>query len=78
MDSIDPIENDKETRLETIKLIDFYRVSEPFSIGSIESNRAQSIISRTDLNIYFTCCEATERSIWNLQSLSKFSVGNKV
>ena len=27
LDSIDPIENDKETRLETIKLIDFDHVS---------------------------------------------------
>ena len=27
LDSIDPIENDKESRFETIKFIDFYRVS---------------------------------------------------
>ena len=27
LDLIDPIENNKETRLKTIKLIDFYRVS---------------------------------------------------
>ena len=43
LNSIDPIENDKET----IKLIDFNRVSQSFST---ESNRAQSIMSRRVVN----------------------------
>ena len=37
-----------------IELIDFYRVSLSFSIGSIESNRAQSLISKRGVVVLFS------------------------